>query len=111
MRYPEDSPNWVDPSKPPRTCQVPGCGVTRPLDQMIHGHLSVTVPGDEYKGKIPPFQCADEEHWACSIEHFTQIQHACLDEHIKQALIQIHSQIPESVHHDEANSHIIEANG
>lgn len=104
--YPDNKPGWVDPSKQPRTCQVEGCGVTRPLDEMIYGHMVVSIPGHT---SVPPFQCGKEEHWACSIEHFSQVHHTCIDEHIKKALYLIHSQIPESVHNAEAQAKVVEA--
>jgi len=67
---------------PARTCEA--CGKVVPV-----GHDAINViivVGSPGHPELPPFQCPHEEHWACSIDCWLKVAHACIDEHISQVL-------------------------
>lgn len=70
---------------PQRVCEK--CGKTGPSHRMINCIICIGSPGHE---TLAPFQCQQEEHWACSIECWSQVAHACIDEHMTQLLTQKH---------------------
>lgn len=67
------------------------CGTSLPNSHAFNIIISVGVPGHP---DVQPFQCPHEEHWACSIDHWLQVSHACLDEHIHAILQDIHANLP-----------------
>ena len=38
------------------------------------------------------FQCPNEEQWACSLECWTNVANACIEEHILEILKELHKQ-------------------
>lgn len=63
---------------PPRTCEA--CGAVVPVG---HDAINVIVTiGSPGHPDLPPFQCPQVEHWACSPNCWGQVAHACVDEHI-----------------------------
>lgn len=66
----------------PRTCEA--CGTIVPV-----GHDAINiiiVVGSPGHPELPPFQCPNEEHWACCIDCWKKVAHACIDEHMTQVL-------------------------
>jgi len=73
------------PPPPPRTCEA--CGNVVPVGHdAINCIIAVGSPGHP---DLYPFQCASEEHWACSVECWRAVAHACIDEHM-QPLLKYH---------------------
>lgn len=79
-------------SKPPkaeqiiiRTCE--SCGTQIESSQAINIIVVVGSPGH---AELAPFQCEHDEHWACSLECWRKVAHACIDEHIAELLYQQH---------------------
>lgn len=73
---------------PPRTCE--SCGkVVQESPDAINVVISVGSPGHK---DLQAFQCPEEQHWACSIECWSKVAHACLDEHILEILKIMHKQ-------------------
>lgn len=66
---------------PDRVCEC--CKKTGPSHRMINVIIVIGSPGHE---NLQPFQCSQEEHWACSIECWTKVAHACVDEHMSELL-------------------------
>lgn len=60
-----------------RTCEA--CGKTGLSPDMINVIIVVGSPGH---ASLSPFQCAHEEHWACSPECWEKVAHACISEHM-----------------------------
>ncbi len=60
-----------------RTCEA--CGKQDLSPNMINVMMVVGSPGHP---TIAPFQCPQEEHWACSPECWSKVAHACIDEHM-----------------------------
>jgi hypothetical protein len=74
---------------PPRTCEA--CGKV-----VAVGHDAINfiaVIGSPGHPDLMPFQCAYTEHWACSIECWKIVAHACIDEHILPLLQAAHNRI------------------
>ena len=78
---------------PPQVCQ--GCGKTIPThDQGYNVISSVThVIGVSGHPGVPPWQCPQEEHWACSPECWAKVAHKCIDEHMLPIVKEIHGRI------------------
>ena len=78
---------------PPVVCE--NCGTTVPRqDQAINLMIAVGSPGHP---ELAPFQCPGGghslgDHWACSIECWGKIAHACIDEHMTEFLKALHQQ-------------------
>lgn len=72
---------------PPVICE--SCGkVVQSRDQAINIILVVGSPGHP---DLPPFQCPGGgdsygDHWACSLECWRQVAHACIEEHMQELL-------------------------
>lgn len=79
-----------DLSVPPsRTCE--NCGKVVPVGHdAINVIITIGSPGHP---DLPPFQCPQVEHWACSPDCWAQVAHACIDEHILPTLRYKHSQV------------------
>lgn len=73
---------------PPRACEA--CGTVKPGDQAINVMIGIGSPGHP---SLKPFQCEQEEHWACSIECWAQVAKACVDEHMVQLLHLAHQSL------------------
>lgn len=81
---------------PPRTCEA--CGTVVPGNDAINCIFVVGIAGHP---DIPPFQCAHEEHFSCSIPCWQKVAHACIDEHIAVMLRVKHQELgPQSVHYE-----------
>ena len=63
--------------EPIRTCEA--CGKQTPSSRSINCIMVIGSPGHP---DLKPFQCAAEEHWACSPECWVKVAHACIDEHM-----------------------------
>lgn len=79
-----------EPSIPMRTCEA--CGTQKPSDASINCIIVIGSPGH---ASLAPFQCAQEEHWACSIACWQTVAHACIDEHMAALLQSAHQTIGE----------------
>lgn len=55
--------------------------------RMINCIIIVGSPGHE---SLQPFQCEQEEHWSCCIEHWNIVAKACIDEHMTELLKNMH---------------------
>jgi hypothetical protein len=66
---------------PQRECEA--CHKQVPSEEAINVMILVGSPG--HIG-LAPFQCAHEEHWACSPECWLLVTHACIDEHMHEML-------------------------
>lgn len=73
----------------PIPCEACGKQVAR-RDEAINIIIVVGSPGHP---ALPPFQCPQEEHWACSLECWLLVAHACIDEHIHTLLRQAHASV------------------
>lgn len=85
----ESTKNTIDKLPPPRVCEA--CGITVPI-----GHDAINciiVIGSPGHPSLMPFQCAHEEHWACSIACWSQVAHACINEHMLELLKQAHQSV------------------
>ena len=78
---------------PPRICQ--SCGKDIPVgDAGINVITSVThVIGSPGHPGIPPWQCPQEEHWACSPDCWAKVAHSCIDEHMVPIVREIHKRL------------------
>ena len=83
----------VGSDSPLVTCDI--CGKTGLSHRMINLIIFVGSPGHE---SLAPFQCPGSkqidgrnEHWACSIECWKNLAHACVDEHVSVLLQEFHS--------------------
>jgi hypothetical protein len=73
----------------PRTCEA--CGTVVEAGHFaINGMISVGSPGHP---ALAPFQCPKKEHWACSIDCWEQVMHACVTEHGKELLKALHKEL------------------
>lgn len=77
----------------PRVCA--GCGKDIPVgDSGINVITSVThVIGSPGHPGIPPWQCPQEEHWACSPDCWAKVAHQCIDEHMVPIVKEIHKRL------------------
>lgn len=71
---------------PPRTCEACGKVVSIGHDA-INCIIVIGSPGHP---DLLPFQCPAEEHWACCPNCWAKVAHACVDEHMREILRQIH---------------------
>lgn len=74
-------------TSPPILCEA--CGKSVPREQAMNIILVVGSPGHP---DLPPFQCPGGgdsygDHWACSVECWKTIAHACIDEHMHAILL------------------------
>lgn len=83
----------VGPTEPVRTCEI--CGAQGVANPFINFILVIGVPGHE---SLAPIQCEHEEHWACSIPHWLEIAHACVEEHGHEMLVDAHLNLEGSAH-------------
>jgi hypothetical protein len=82
------------------TCEA--CRSQGPSHRMINLAIVVGSPGHE---SLTGFQCPGskqmptntDEHWACSIECWAKVAHACIDEHMAVLLQQLHSRLKEAL--------------
>lgn len=74
--------------EPIRTCEACGKKITSSL--AINCIIVIGSPGHP---TLAPFQCAHEEHWACSIGCWNKVAHACIDEHMSELLRYKHSEV------------------
>lgn len=76
------------PLPPPRKCEC--CGKVVPIGHdAINVMLTVGSPGHP---ELSAFQCPFEEHWACSLECWSKVAHACIDEHVSKILYSMHKE-------------------
>lgn len=76
----------VNDTPPPRKCEA--CGT---IVAVGHDAINVIiVVGSPGHPSLAPFQCGYEEHWACSIECWQKVAHACIDEHMRVMLQELH---------------------
>jgi hypothetical protein len=87
VEYGSDSPTL--------TCEK--CGKQGPSHLMINLMIGVGSPGHP---SITGFQCPGSgqyqgrpEHWACSLDCWREIAHACIEEHVHELLKFYHSQV------------------
>lgn len=77
MLRPLQSEESISISEQRRTCEA--CGRSGLSPYMINVIMVVGSPGHPL---LPPFQCSQEEHWACSTDCWLKVAHACIDEHM-----------------------------
>lgn len=70
----EQAPGWDSPLV---ACEA--CGRQKPRHEMINLVVSVPAPGHP---SILGFSCPANEHWACSLDCWRAVAHACVDEHL-----------------------------
>ena len=70
-----------------RTCEA--CGKQVESSQAINLIIVIGSPGHP---ELAPFQCEQEEHWACSLDCWRKVAHACIDEHMHVLLQQKHQE-------------------
>jgi hypothetical protein len=77
------------------TCEI--CGKSAPSHLMINLMIGIGSPGHP---SLTGFQCPGSgqyqgrpEHWACSLECWKQLAHACIDEHMIQLLRDKHDEL------------------
>ena len=70
-----------------RTCEA--CGKQVDSSYAINMIFVVGSPGHP---ELAPFQCEQEEHWACSLDCWKVVAHACIDEHMHVLLTQKHQE-------------------
>ncbi len=75
-------------SDPIRTCEA--CGKVSPGSESFNIMMQVGVAGHP---SIAPFQCPHVEHWACSLDCWRKVAHACIDEHMHELLHYCHAQL------------------
>lgn len=68
-----------------RTCEA--CGRQVDSSWAINMIFVIGSPGHP---ELMPFQCEQEEHWACSRHCWNKVAHACIDEHMMILLQQKH---------------------
>jgi hypothetical protein len=73
----------------PVACENCGAVVER-RDQAINFIAVIGSPGHP---ELAAFQCAHTEHWACSIDCWVIIAHACIDEHLSAMLKLKHREV------------------
>lgn len=71
-----------------RVCE--SCGKSLPSSQSINFIGIVGSPGHP---SLPAFQCTQVEHWSCSIECWSKVAHACIDEHLHDILTKMHESL------------------
>lgn len=74
-----------------RTCEM--CGTPVPSSYALNFILIIGSPGHP---SLTPIQCTQTEHWACSIEHWEKVAHACITEHGLLLLQEAHSNVSNS---------------
>jgi hypothetical protein len=77
----EDVPYGSD--SPTVKCENDQCSAIGPSHLMINCIIFIGSPGHP---ALPPFQCGQTEHWACSVECWSKVAHACIDEHMSELL-------------------------
>lgn len=77
---------------PKRICE--NCNKIGPSHRMINFICCIGSPGHE---SLQPIQCEQEEHWACSIECWSKVAHACIDEHMVELLKQKHGVLNDKI--------------
>lgn len=70
-----------------RVCE--NCATSRESSCMINCIIVIGSPGH---ASMAPFQCPNEEHWACSLDCWIKVAHACIDEHMIEVLKELHKQ-------------------
>jgi hypothetical protein len=81
---PEPQPEIeVGTDSPTVQCENPDCGRSGLSHLMINVMITIGSPGHP---AIPGWQCPHIEHWACSLDCWRVVSHACLDEHMFQML-------------------------
>ncbi len=85
-----DKPQQTEIPAIPRTCEA--CGTIVPEgDKAINFIPAVGSAGHpDVAGVVT---CPYEEHWACSLECWAKVAHACIDEHMAQILQHIHQKM------------------
>lgn len=74
---------------PPRTCEA-----CKKVVAVGHDAINcIIVIGSPGHPQLAPFQCAHEEHWACSIPCWQKVAHACIDEHMHVLLLHAHQSL------------------
>lgn len=87
LKQPGQEPEYGTDS-PIVPCEA--CGKPGPTHRMINVMIVIGSPGHP---SLPPFQCSNTEHWACSRECWGKVAHACIDEHMHALLEQAHQSI------------------
>lgn len=73
-------------SQLPPSIRCDACGhVVTVGDNAINVSHTITV-GSPGHPNLPPFQCPEREHWACSVACWVKVAHACIDEHMQPIL-------------------------
>lgn len=79
----------LDTVPSPVKCENSACGkVVNCRHDAINYMFVVGSPGHP---SLMPFQCPSGEHWACSIECWEIVAHACIREHALEMLKQLHA--------------------
>jgi hypothetical protein len=83
---------------PVRACEV--CGQERPSSDMMNYISVIGSPGHH---TLAPFQHPEIEHWACSIDCWKEL-HRRVGEEMLDLLVDMHTEVEESVHHEDAKA-------
>lgn len=75
-----------------RVCE--SCGKKNSSDTSINCIIVIGSPGHK---TLAPFQCDQEEHWACSIECWAKVSHSCIDEHMTELLRKKHGELNDKI--------------
>lgn len=78
------------PDPPMQKCDC--CGSEKRRDYMIDVNIHIYCPGHP---SLTGVSC--EQHWACSIDCWLKVAHACIDEHGKQILEFLHGNLTNTV--------------
>lgn len=76
------NPDQEGPAPAPVACEACHKQIAR-RDLAINLIITIGSPGHP---ELPPIQCPQEEHWACSPECWAAVAHACIDEHMQSTL-------------------------
>lgn len=64
------------------------CGAPGLRHLMMNVMIGVGSPGHP---SLAGFQCPETEHWACTLNCWRRVAHACLDEHVHEYLLALHA--------------------
>ena len=100
------APQIAQNLSPPVQCE--GCGKMIRTASEAMNVIHIIQVGSPGHASMPPFQCPNVQHWACSPECWRVVAHACIDEHMHPTLMNTHS-ILNDVNRDNGNSVTIES--
>jgi hypothetical protein len=84
------APAPVIREEPMQECENPACQRKGRSSMMINCIICIGSPGHP---ALEAFQCEAIEHWACSLECWKIVAHACIEEHMAEYLRQAHQKV------------------